>query len=217
VNAVLLGAPGCGKGTQAERLTVRYKMVHASTGAIFREEIAKGSPLGQRVKQYVTSGGLVPDELTVEVISARLSQPDARAGFLLDGFPRTAAQAEALDTYLKSSDRRLDAVVYIKLSEEEVVKRLSNRRQCKTCGKIYNLVSHPPKRADACDADGGLLAQREDDKPETVRKRLALYNELTQPLIAFYQKAGSLRTVGGDGSVDDVTRRIEAELAPKGR
>jgi adenylate kinase len=215
MNVVLLGAPGSGKGTQAERLQKRYSMVHASTGAIFREEIGKGSDVGVQVQEYVKSGRLVPDELTVEVISRRLTQPDCKRGFMLDGFPRTVAQAEALDAHLGKTGQKLDAVVCLNLSEAEAIKRLSSRRECKKCGKVYNVVSQPPREADKCDADGSALAQREDDKPETIKKRLLVFNDLTQPLISYYRGAGLLETVNGDLPVDRVTESIFQVLDAK--
>ncbi|HRY30604.1 MAG TPA: adenylate kinase [Elusimicrobiota bacterium] len=208
MNVVLLGAPGSGKGTQAERLQKRYGIPHVSTGAIFRDEISKKSDVGLRVQEYVKSGGLVPDELTVEIISRRLAQSDCAAGFLLDGFPRTVAQAEALDGFLSKGKKEMDAVVSLELSEAAAVKRLSSRRQCPKCGKIYNLAFQPPKQEGLCDADGGALGQREDDKPETIRKRLMVFNDLTQPLIAYYRGEGILSTVNGDEGVDAVSRAI---------
>lgn len=215
MNVVLLGAPGSGKGTQAERLQKRYGMVHASTGAIFREEIGKKSDVGLQVEEYVKSGRLVPDELTVEVISRRLGQPDCKRGFMLDGFPRTVMQAEALDAHLSKTGQKLDAVVSLELSEAEAIKRLSSRRECKKCGKVYNVVSQPPREADKCDADGSPLTQREDDKPDTVRKRLLVFNDLTQPLISYYRGAGLLEAVNGDLPVDQVTQSIYGVLDAK--
>ncbi len=208
MNVILLGAPGSGKGTQAVKLAARHKMPHVSTGDIFREEISKKSDLGTQVSEYVKSGRLVPDELTVAIISKRLGQPDCQTGFLLDGFPRTVSQAESLDAYLSSSRRKLDAVVYLALAEEEVVRRLSGRRHCEKCGKIYNLASQPPRRPDLCDVDDGKLLQREDDRPETVRKRLMVFNDLTQPLISYYRAAGILKTVNGEGKVEAVSQAV---------
>lgn len=208
MNVILLGAPGSGKGTQAVKLASRYEMPHVSTGDIFREEISKKSDLGTQVSEYVKSGRLVPDELTVAIISKRLGQQDCQAGFLLDGFPRTVSQAESLDAYLSSSRRKLDAVVYLALAEEEVVRRLSGRRHCEKCGKIYNLASQPPRRPDVCDADDGKLLQREDDRPETVRKRLMVFNDLTQPLISYYRAADILKTVNGEGKVETVSQAV---------
>lgn len=209
---ILLGAPGSGKGTQAKRLTQAYGVPHISTGDIFREEIAKKSEVGVRVEEYVKSGRLVPDELTVEIISRRLARPDCAKGFFLDGFPRTVGQAESLDSHLSTIKHRLDRVVYLELSEPEVVARLSTRRQCAACGKIYNLASQPPKEADKCDADGGKLVQREDDKPETIRKRLAVFNDLTQPLIAYYKGQGLLATVDAAQGVEAVSKAVSSAV-----
>ncbi|MGQ0644488.1 MAG: adenylate kinase [Elusimicrobiota bacterium] len=212
MNVILLGAPGSGKGTQAAGLSKKYGMVHISTGDIFREEISKETELGVQVQDYLKSGRLVPDELTVEIVKARLGRPDCRTGFLMDGFPRTVGQAEALDNYLSSVKWKLDAVVSIDLSEEEAVRRLSSRRQCETCKRIYNLQSQPPREPEKCDADGGKLIQREDDFPSTVKKRLMVFQDLTQPLIAYYHAAGIVKTVDGNGPVDQVTRAIHAAL-----
>jgi len=212
VNIILLGAPGSGKGTQATGLVGKYGVAHISTGNIFREEIGKKSPLGLRVESYLKSGQLVPDSLTVDVVAGRLEQPDARKGFLMDGFPRTVGQAEALDAYLKKNGQRIDAVVSLDVDDEEVVHRLSSRRSCGTCGKIYNLQSQPPKAAGKCDADGAALVQREDDKPETIRKRLAVFHEQTAPLKAYYQKAGLLRSVKGTGAPEAVGKAVDEAL-----
>jgi adenylate kinase len=212
MNVVLLGAPGSGKGTQAAEITKRHRIPHISSGGIFRDEIAKKSELGNQVQEYVTSGRLVPDELVVEIVSRRISQPDCRQGFLLDGYPRTVSQAESLDNHLDTIKHKLDAVIHLALSEEEAIRRLSNRRQCEKCGRVYNLASQPPAVADKCDADGAALIQREDDKPETVRKRLMVFNDLTQPLIAYYRGSGVLQTVNGDVPVEKVTQEILALL-----
>lgn len=212
MNIVLLGAPGSGKGTQAVNLVKKYGVVHISTGNIFREEIAKKSDLGLKVEEFLKSGRLVPDELTIEVVKKRLGQPDCRGGFMMDGFPRTVAQAEALDAYLSSVKWKLDAVIYIELSEEEAVRRLSTRRQCDKCGKIYNLSSQPPKVADQCDVDGGKVFQRPDDMPETIKKRMMVFQDLTQPLISYYRGADVLQKVNGDEPVDAVAKDVYAIL-----
>ncbi|MBI4396498.1 MAG: adenylate kinase [Elusimicrobia bacterium] len=212
MNIVLLGAPGSGKGTQAARLSHRYGIPHISTGDIFRHEIAQKTELGLKVEEYVKSGRLVPDELTVSIVSGRLTKPDCGQGFILDGFPRTVAQAESLDAYFTSAKRQLDKVVYLQMTESQAVERLSSRRQCEACGQIYNLKSQPPKEADKCDTDGGTLFQREDDKPETIRKRLVVYNELTEPLISYYRGAGLLLTVNGGQGVDSVSNEVYAAL-----
>jgi adenylate kinase len=164
MNIVLLGAPGSGKGTQAQSLSVRYKTPHISTGDIFREEMEQMTPLGMKVQEYVNFGRLVPDALVLEVMTQRLNQPDCEKGFLLDGFPRTVAQAESLDEYLRLAKRPLDKVLNLSLSEKEVIRRLSSRRQCVRCGKVYNLMTQPPQMADHCDVDSAGLFQRDDRK-----------------------------------------------------
>ena len=212
MNIVLLGAPGSGKGTQAQPLSVRYKTPHISTGDIFRQEMEKATPLGLKVQEYVNSGRLAPDELVLEVMTTRLSQPDCQKGFLLDGFPRTVNQAEALDGYLTSAKRPLDKVLYLSLSEAEVVRRLSSRRQCAKCGKVYNLLTKPPVKADACDVDAGALMQRDDDRPETIEKRLRVFNDLTEPLIAYYHGLDLLETIAADRPISEVAKAITTLL-----
>jgi adenylate kinase len=201
---ILLGAPGAGKGTQAKPISARYNIPHISTGDIFRQEMSKGSDVGLRVKEYVSSGRLVPDELVLEVVARRLAQPDCEKGFLLDGFPRTVAQAESLDGVLSRSKQPLSKVIYLKLTEGEVVRRLSSRRQCPTCGKVYNLLSQPPRTKGVCDADNAALIQREDDRAETVEKRLRVYDDLTEPLISYYHGLGVLETIAADRPVEEV-------------
>jgi adenylate kinase len=198
MNIVLLGAPGSGKGTQAQPLSVRYKTPHISTGDIFREEMEQMTPLGMKVQEYVNSGRLVPDALVLEVMTQRLNQPDCEKGFLLDGFPRTVAQAESLDEYLRLAKRPLDKVLYLSLSEKEVIRRLSSRRQCVRCGKVYNLMTQPPQIADHCDVDSAGLFQRDDDRPETIEKRLRVFNDLTEPLISYYHGLDMLETIPAD-------------------
>lgn len=212
MNIVLLGAPGSGKGTQAQPLSVRYKTPHISTGDIFRQEMEKATPLGLKVQEYVNSGRLAPDELVLEVMTTRLSQPDCQKGFLLDGFPRTVNQAEALDGYLTSAKRPLDKVLYLSLSEAEVIRRLSSRRQCAKCGKVYNLLTKPPVKADACDVDAGALMQRDDDRPETIEKRSRVFNDLTEPLIAYYHGLDLLETIAADRPISEVAKAITAIL-----
>lgn len=212
MNIVLLGAPGSGKGTQAQPLAVRYKTPHISTGDIFRQEMEEASPLGLKVQEYVNSGRLAPDELVLEVMTSRLSQPDCLKGFLLDGFPRTVNQAESLDGYLTNAKRPLDKVLYLSLSEAEVIRRLSSRRQCPKCGKVYNVLTKPPKSADLCDVDGGGLYQRDDDHPETIEKRLRVFNDLTEPLIAYYHGLDLLETIKADRPIADVAKEITTIL-----
>jgi adenylate kinase len=212
MNIVLLGAPGSGKGTQAAPLAIRYKTLHISTGDIFREEIENLSPLGLKVQEYVNSGRLVPDELVLEVMTSRLAQPDCEKGFLLDGFPRTVNQAEALDSYLINAKRPLHKVIYLSLKESEVIRRLSSRRQCSKCTKVYNVLTQPPHTPDICDVDSGGLFQRDDDRPETIEKRLRVFNDLTEPLISYYHGLDLLETIAADRPVDEITKSIAAVL-----
>lgn len=212
MNIVLLGAPGSGKGTQAKPLSVQYKVPHISTGDIFRQEMTKGTELGLRVQEFVSSGRLVPDELVLEVITARLKLDDCKAGFLLDGFPRTVGQAESLDGVLTGIGKPLEKVLYMNLPEHEVIKRLSSRRQCQKCSKVYNLLTQPPQQPDLCDVDGAALIQREDDRPETIEKRLVVYNNLTEPLISYYRGLGILETIPADRPVSEVAKSITAVL-----
>lgn len=205
MNLILLGPPGAGKGTQAKRICEKFSLAHVSTGDMFREEIAKKTPLGERVHEYLSLGKLVPDNVVIEAVAGRLTKEDCQKGFLLDGFPRTLAQAQALDQQLQKIKLSIDLVVNLALETDIVVTRLSERRQCAKCGAAYNLKTMPPQKEGTCDRCGGELTQREDDKPETVRKRLMVYEDLTQPLIAYYHAAGALETVDGSLDVDAVT------------
>ncbi|MBL0059134.1 MAG: adenylate kinase [Elusimicrobia bacterium] len=212
MNIVLLGAPGAGKGTQAKFLAQHYRAPHISTGDIFRAEMAKASELGLRVNECVSSGRLVPDDLVMDVMTARLGEPDCQKGFFLDGFPRTVAQAEALDGFLEKSKRPLEKVLYLNLTEAEVVGRLSSRRQCSKCGKVYNLASQPPMLKDVCDVEGAPLSHRDDDRPETIEKRLRVFNDLTEPLISYYHGLGLLETIAAGRPVAEVRGAIAAVL-----
>jgi adenylate kinase len=208
MNIVLLGAPGAGKGTQAESLIKKYGLYHISTGNIFREEMKKQSEIGMEVEGYVKSGKLVPDELTVQILFNKLTSEKGAQGFLFDGFPRTVNQADIFDKRLAKENLDLTAVVYLQLSDGAAVTRLSNRRQCKSCGRIYNIVSQPPKQDNACDADGGELFQRDDDKTETILQRMSVFSNQTRPLIDYYTRAKKLVTVNGDAEVPAVTQDI---------
>ena len=212
MNVVLLGAPGSGKGTQAKPLSERYKVPHISTGDIFRQEIAKKSELGLQVQEYVSSGRLVPDELVLTIVTQRLAQPDCAKGFLLDGFPRTVAQAEGLGDFLRAAGRPLEKVLYLKLDQNEVVRRLSSRRQCPKCSKVYNLLTQPPQQTGVCDVDGTALIHREDDRAETIEKRLRVYDDLTEPLISYYRGLEVLDTVPADRPVAEVFVAMVAAL-----
>lgn len=200
---VLLGPPGAGKGTQAEVLTKKLLVPHISTGDMFRAAIKNGTAMGIEAKSYMDRGQLVPDEVTVGIIKDRIAQPDCSGGFLLDGFPRTIAQAEALDKLLEDKGG-LDAVLNISVPLEKLVERLTGRRMCRKCGAIYHMLYNAPAKEGVCDACGGELYQRDDDKLETVTNRLDVYEAQTAPLIGFYEKQGKLFTVNGDQPINAV-------------
>ena len=212
MNIVLLGAPGAGKGTQAARMVEEFALPHISTGDIFRKAVADGTPLGLEAKRYMDAGELVPDEVTIGIVKERLAQPDCETGFILDGFPRTVPQADALGTALASMGHALDAVVLVDVPSSALVARLTSRRQCRACGRIYNTMGEMPAEADVCDSCGGEVYQRADDSVETVTNRLAVYEANTQPLIEYYRELGLLRTVDGDRDVDNVYSDIAALL-----
>jgi adenylate kinase len=215
LNLVLLGPPGAGKGTQAERLVEDFGLPYYSTGIILREAVAEESELGKEAKGYMENGELVPDELISRAVAERFESGEADDGFLLDGFPRTIGQAEALDELLDERGRKLTAVLLIDAPDDEVVRRLSGRRTCAKGNHVYHVEFDPPKHEDVCDQDGSRLIQREDDKPETVRKRLAVYHDQTEPLIEWYDDRGVLVRFDGTRSADEVHDRIRATLATK--
>lgn len=213
MNVVLLGAPGAGKGTQAERIVAEFGLPHISTGEMLRAAVAQDTPLGREAQRHMQAGELVPDEVVVGIIRERLAQPDAAAGFLLDGFPRTLAQAEALDGMLSDAGRRLTHVVVLEVPEQELVERLSGRRMCRDCGKGYHLVFDLPSKPGVCDACGGELYQRADDNEETVRNRLVVYARQTEPLIDYYREQGLVSTAYGGGRMpDEVWQDVRAVL-----
>ncbi|WP_310601710.1 adenylate kinase [Anaerosporobacter sp.] len=197
---IMLGAPGAGKGTQAKQIADKYKIPHISTGDIFRANIKNGTELGNKAKTYMDQGLLVPDELVVDLVVDRVKQDDCANGYVLDGFPRTIPQAEALDKALEAIDEKVDYAINVEVPDENIVRRMSGRRACVACGATYHLVHIPPKAENICDKCGKELILREDDKPETVEKRLSIYHEQTQPLIDYYTKKNILVEV--DGTVD---------------
>lgn len=213
LNLILLGPPGAGKGTQAERLREDFGLPHIATGDMLRAQVAERTELGLAAKQYMDRGELVPDDVIIGMIEERISQDDARDGFLLDGFPRTVVQADALERALDSRGRRLTAVLLIEVPDDEVVRRLSGRRVCQKNGHIYHIEFDPPKRGDVCDQDGSRLIQRDDDKEDTIRKRLQVYHRKTAPLIDYYDRAGLLRRFDGSRQPQEVHDHIRATLA----
>jgi adenylate kinase len=211
--SVLLGPPGSGKGTQAKRLVTEKGWPQLSTGDMLRAAIAAGSELGKKAKAVMDRGELVPDDVVIGLIAERTRQPDCKNGFILDGFPRTIPQAEALDRLLTSGSRKVDRVVLFEIPDEDLVSRLSGRRTCLKCGAMYHAVSAKPKKDGVCDACGATpLVQRDDDKPEVIRKRLSVYHAQTSPLAAYYQKTGKLRNIDATESPDDVFRALTREL-----
>lgn len=209
---VLLGPPGAGKGTQAARLEKEFGLVHISTGDIFRSNIKNETDLGKKVKSYLDSGKLVPDQVTIELVWDRLEKEDAKNGYLLDGFPRTLVQAEAFDQGMKERGIQLDAAVYINVPNKTLIKRLAGRRVCQDCGAGYHIHNDPPKHEGTCDKCGGQLIQRKDDSEETVAERLNVYENSTSPLVKYYKDQDKLIEVNGDESVDQVYEAIAKSL-----
>jgi adenylate kinase len=207
VNLVLLGAPGAGKGTQAKMLAGKYNILHISTGDILRENVSKNTELGKKAKGYMDKGELVPDTVLIDIIKDRLSRPDTNNGFLLDGYPRTIPQAEALDHIFDQLGKRLDAVIDIKVPDEELVARLAGRRMCK-CGASYHITFNLPKKDGICDVCSGELYQRDDDTESSVKTRLVAYYNQTHPLIDYYTDKGLLRSVSGTGGIEDIFGEI---------
>ncbi|MBP5490197.1 MAG: adenylate kinase [Lachnospiraceae bacterium] len=205
---VMLGAPGAGKGTQAKMIAAKYGIPHISTGDIFRANIKNGTELGEKAKQYMDQGLLVPDELTLALIMNRFAQDDCANGYVLDGFPRTIAQAEALTASLKEQGDALDYAIDVDVPDENIVERMGGRRACVNCGGTYHVLFNPPQKSGICDLCGGELSIRKDDLPETVKKRLTVYHEQTQPLIDYYNAEGILKTVDGTVDVNEVFAAI---------
>jgi adenylate kinase len=213
LNLILLGPPGAGKGTQAERLQADFGLPHISTGDMLRAQVAEGTQLGLEAQRYMNAGELVPDEVIIGMIRERIGAADARDGFLLDGFPRNEQQAQALDGALGELQRRLLAVLLIEVPDDEVVRRLGGRRVCTKGGHVYHVEFDPPKHEGVCDQDGSRLIQREDDREETIRRRLQVYHEQTAPLVGHYDGTGFLRRFDGCRSANEVHDHIRATLA----
>ena len=205
---IMLGAPGAGKGTQAKKIAAKYQIPHVSTGDIFRANIKNGTELGMKAKGYMDAGGLVPDEITIGMLLDRIHEADCENGYVLDGFPRTIPQAESLTEALAGMDEKIDYAVNVDVPDENIISRMSGRRACLNCGATYHIVYNPPKQEGVCDVCGDKLVLRDDDKPETVQKRLSVYHDQTQPLIEYYEKAGVLKQVDGTQDMEAVFQDI---------
>ncbi|NLC77814.1 MAG: adenylate kinase [Clostridia bacterium] len=212
MNLLIMGPPGAGKGTQAETLTAKLSIPHISTGDMFRKAISDGTELGKKAKEYMDAGQLVPDEVTIGIVKERLSEEDCQKGFLLDGFPRTVPQAEALEGILRELGMELDAVLNVAVPDEKLVARLTGRRICRQCGASYHVLFNAPKKEGICDTCGGELYQRSDDSEETARNRLSVYHQNTAPLIDFYAKRGLLKEIDGDRPIPEVLIAIGKAL-----
>ena len=209
---IMLGAPGAGKGTQAKKIAEKYSIPHISTGDIFRANIKNGTELGKKAKEYMDQGLLVPDELTCDLVVDRINQEDCSNGYILDGFPRTIPQAEALDAALTKMGTSIDFAIDVDVPDSNIVNRMSGRRACVGCGATYHLVFNAPKKEGICDVCGEKLILRDDDRQETVQKRLTVYHDQTQPLIDYYKNAGVLKTVDGTADMEDVFAAIVSIL-----
>lgn len=212
MQVIFMGLPGAGKGTQAERIVEEFGIPHISTGDIFRAAMAEGTPLGLKAKEYVDKGQLVPDDVTIGIVRERLSRPDTEKGFLLDGFPRTVPQAEALDKALGEMGRKIDVVIHLDVNRESLLERLTGRRICRSCGSTYHVLFNPPKAEGKCDKCGGELYQRTDDSVETVATRLDVNIKQQEPLLRFYEAKGLLRSVNGEADIDEVFEQISGIL-----
>jgi len=212
MNLVLMGLPGAGKGTQAEKIVEKYNIPHISTGDMFRAAIKDGTELGLQAKSFMDKGELVPDEVTIGIVKERLAKDDCKQGFLLDGFPRTVAQAEALDSMLADLERPIDYVINVDVDKEILMERLTGRRICKECGATYHLVFNPPTKEGVCDRCGGELYQRADDNAETVQNRLDVNLAQTKPLLSFYEDKGTLRNINGQQEISVVFQDVEKLL-----
>ncbi len=208
MNIIMLGPPGAGKGTQAKMMVERLSIPQISTGDMLRAAVKEGTELGKKAKEYMDSGKLVPDEVVIGIVKERLAQSDCDRGFILDGFPRTIPQAEALDKVLGELGKKIEYVINVAVPNEELLSRLTGRRTCKKCGAMYHVVFNPPKKEGVCDKCGGELYQRDDDKEDTIRQRLKVYEDQTAPLIKYYRKKGVLYDVDGTGSIPEILQDI---------
>jgi adenylate kinase len=214
LNLVFVGPPGAGKGTQATRLAEDFGLPFIATGDILRTAVSEGTELGKKAKEYMDRGDLLPDDLVIGMIMDRLKQPDAKDGFILDGFPRTVGQAESLDQAMNEAGRKLSSVLMVDVPDDDLVERLSGRRVCSKSGHTFHVQHDPPKHEEICDIDGSKLIQRDDDKPETIKHRLSVYHDQTEPVVDFYEKdSGILRRVDGTRDPDEVYRHIRALIA----
>ena len=205
---IFLGPPGAGKGTQAKRVAEQYGVPHLSTGDMLRDNVARGTDLGRKARPVMGSGALVPDDIVLAMVEERIARPDCAGGFIFDGFPRTLAQAEALNRILEQLDFGEPLVIFFRVTDEVLMRRLSGRRTCKACGEIYNIYDRPPRVQGRCDKDGGELVQREDDRPEVIRERLAAYEKQTMPLVEYYRGLGVLKPIDGAEDIGSVARAL---------
>lgn len=212
MNIILIGPPGVGKGTQAKFLVEAYNIPQISTGDMLRANVRDATQLGTEAKQYMNAGQLVPDAVILGMMKSRFNEPDCNAGYILDGFPRTIPQAEGLDNLLNDMGQKIDSVLVLNVNHEEIIKRLSSRRSCKECDTVYNLIFDPPASENKCDKCDGILYQRDDDKPETIRQRLDVYSNQTSPLITFYSGKGLVQSIDGTGKIDEVKERMFSVL-----
>lgn len=213
MRVIFLGPPGAGKGTQAAKIREKYVVAHISTGDILRANVKEGTELGRKAKEFMNAGKLVPDTVIIDMMRDRLQEPDCANGFILDGFPRTVPQAEALDRLLGDLELKLDASILFNVDDEIVVERLSGRRMCRQCGTIYHATFHPTKVEGVCDACGGEIYQRDDDREEVIRNRLSVYHDQTAPLIDYYREKGLLKDVDASGSSDAVLEVLESSCS----